>query len=476
MPPKIATLLFVIGIIGLFRLNRDREAQTSKALWVPVIWMSIACSRAISQWLSAFGFAEGTSIDSPDQYLEGSPLDRNVYIGLLLIGLIVLLKRGRRVGPILRANAPILLFLFYCAVSFVWSDFPDVTFKRWIKALGDVVMVMIVLTDPQPISAIKRLLARAGFVMVPLSVLFIKYYPDLGRFFNSFSWTINYTGVTTFKNLLGMICLVLGIGAVWCLLQGLRQRNGERPTGPLIAQAVLLLMMLWLFWMAGSMTSLACFLMATGLIAATNLSFVRRKPWVVHVLVAAIITVSFSALFLNAGGDLLQTVGRDPTLTGRTEIWSLVLGMTRNPMVGTGFESFWLGERLEKIWSVYWWHPNEAHNGYLELYLNLGWIGVTLFAIVLITGYRNVIRAFRRDPDLGSLGVAYFVVAVAYNFTESATKAFNPVWITFLMSIVALPSEPISEDPPPVGSTDSFAESKPEADHMVSVRLRQQNA
>ena len=75
-------------------------------------------------------------------------------------------------------NAPILLFFSYCAVSILWSDYPDVALRRWIKALGDLVMVMIILTDPEPLAALKRFLARTGFLLVPVSVLLIKYYPD----------------------------------------------------------------------------------------------------------------------------------------------------------------------------------------------------------------------------------------------------------------------------------------------------------
>ena len=66
-------------------------------------------------------------------------------------------------------------------VSLLWSDFPDVAFKRWTKALGDLVMVLVVLSDREPISAVKRLFSRTEFLLIPLSVLLIKYYPTLGR-------------------------------------------------------------------------------------------------------------------------------------------------------------------------------------------------------------------------------------------------------------------------------------------------------
>ena len=86
-------------------------------------------------------------------------------------------------------------------------------------------------------------------------------------------------------------------------------------------------------------------------------------------------------------------MGRNPTLTDRTEVWSVILNQAGNPWVGTGFESFWLGPRLDRIWSIYSWHPGEAHNGYIEIYLNLGWTGLVLLAVVIATGYRTVIAA-----------------------------------------------------------------------------------
>jgi len=248
-----------------------------------------------------------------------------------------------------------------------------------------------------------------------------------------------YIGVTTGKNLLGMICLISVLAAEWRFFQSFPGRGCQTRVGPLVANGVLLAMGLWLFWLANSMTSLSCFLLASGVMAATRLRAVIRRPWLVHVLVLAVVCVSASALFLSLGGGVLETMGRDPTLTGRTGVWKLVLNMTRNPVFGAGFESFWLGPRLEKIWSVYWWHPNEAHNGYIEVFLNLGWVGVTLFAVLLIASYLNVFDAFRRDPEMGRLRLAYFVVAVVFNFTEAAMKMLDPVWILFLMAVIVVP-------------------------------------
>jgi len=442
MPPQIATVVFVLGILGLFWLDRDREARTSKALWIPVLWLLINGSRSVSQWMES-----GPIVDSPERYVEGRPLDAFVFGTLLAAGLIVLVGRRQQVWLLLRANGPILLFFSYCALSTLWSDYPFVAFKRWTKAVGDVVMVLIVLTDPDRLSALKRLLARAAFLLVPVSVLFIKFYPDLGRSYNQWTWLPMYSGVTTGKNMLGMACLVFGLGSVWRFFQAFRAGEGSRRAGPLIAHGIILAMVVWLLWIANSMTSLSCFIMAGGLIAITSLVRLARKPATVHLLVAALVSVSFSALFLDVGGGALETMGRDSTLTGRTEIWSTVLRVAENPLLGTGFESFWLPGRIQRLWDVFGLHIQEAHNGYLEVYLNLGWCGVTLLAILIVTGYRNVFVAFRRDPDAGVLRLAFFVAGVVYSFAEAGFRAMSPIWIVFLLATTAVPEPSVLNAP-----------------------------
>jgi exopolysaccharide production protein ExoQ len=437
MPAQLATLLFAIGIAGLFVLDRDRKGRTSLALWLPVIWLTIAGSRMASQWLAAIGSGINTKY-SADQIRDGNPFDRVFLTGLMVIGIIVLISRGRKVANLLRANGALILFFVYCGVSALWSDYGDISFKRWIKALGDLTMVLIVLTDLDPSAAVRHLLSRVGFLLLPASILLSKYYTALGRGFGEGGEAL-YTGVTTSKNELGGICLLFGLGAVWRLCRHFRSGASREGKGPLIANGVLCLMVLWIFVKAQTMTALACFLMASTILLVSCFPALYRRRWLIHGMVAAMLLVSLSALFLGVGSSLLTTMGKDPTLTGRTAVWDLVLSLAANPLVGTGFESFWLGPRLDKIWSVYWWHPNEAHNGYIEVYLNLGWIGLCLLGILMVKGYRTVMSGMRRDPDSTGLRLAFFVVAVAYNFTESAVRILHPVWIIFLLATITVP-------------------------------------
>ena len=408
--------------------------RTSVALWVSVVWVLLATTKPIYDWLQI------TPQASVDQNLEGSPVERFIFTMVLAIGIMVLAGRREKVLALWRMNGPILLFFTYCLLSVFWSDYPGVAFKRWIKALGDVVMVTIILTDRAQFGAVKRFLACLGFLLVPSSVLLIKYYPNLGRTFSPLDGTDRITGVATDKNMLGAICLLVGLAAVCRVLQLFRDRQpAVDRRRVLIVSGVILAMVAWLLAKANSMTSVACFGLAGGLMVASSFRLLTRKRFLVHVLLASAVAAAAFALFLDAGGGLVTQLGRDPSLTGRTEIWSEVIEIADNSLFGAGFESFWLGPRLDLLWSKHWWHPNEAHNGYIEIFLNLGWLGVCLLAVLIITGYRNVIRALRRDPEAGRLKLAYFTVGVIFSFTEAGFRTMSPVWVCFLLATIAVP-------------------------------------
>lgn len=469
MPPSIAAAVFVIVILGLFLLDRDPEVRTSPGLWVPFIWLFINSSRAVSTWMG-----QSSTVSAVDEYVDGSPFDRAVFLTLLIVGLIVLLRRGPQVTKLLWANAPIILFFAFCLASIFWSDYTFIAFKRWSKAIGDIVMVLIVFTDRDPEAALKRLVLRVGYVLVPLSVLFIKYYPELGRSLNQWSWNYMYSGVSTTKNGLGTTCLVCGLVPLWRFFTVYRDKEQAHRAGKMLAYAAMVAMVLWLFVTADSMTSLSCFLMAGGLIMVTNIRAFDGKPWVAHFLIFVMLSLSLFALFFDTGGNLVGSLGRDATMTGRTVIWQAVLSVSGSPLVGTGFESFWMGDRLQRVWDLTAKGIQEAHNGYLEVYLNLGWLGIGLLAVVVASGYRNAVAVYRRNPDAGRIRLAFIAVALVYNFTEAGFRMMDPVWIAFLLAAFAVPIAPVPEPTPSpeFEIADHLSRSKPRVNSLVAAPVR----
>ena len=434
MNPSVAGLIYTCGIAGLFYLGRGKPGCTSKALWLPVIYLWIIGSRPISAWL-------GVTPQGGNVQVDGSPLDAFVS-GLLLLGaIIVLVRRGRRARTLVISSWSILIYFFYCLISTGWAYYPDIALKKWVRSLGDLAMVLVIVTDPQPVLALRRLSSRLGFLLLPASVLFIKYYRNLGVAYAPDGQLLN-TGVATDKNLLGLMVLLISLGTLWNLWWLITNRNEPNRGRLLVAQGTLLAFGFQLFGMADCSTALACFILGTGLMFATNLRSIRARPVRVHLLCSAIIVAGGVALLFGGTADVAQALGRKSTLSGRTEIWAAVIPAVSNPVIGDGFESFWIGPDVQKVWHSLssWWSPkglNEAHDGYIEVYANLGWIGVCLISLILIGGYRRAISAFRKNSHLGSLMLVYIIVAAVYSITEAGFRLCGPMWLFLLLAITS---------------------------------------
>ena len=85
------------------------------------------------------------------------------------------------------------------------------------------------------------------------------------------------------------------------------------------------------------------------------------------------------------------------------------------------------------MWSRHWWKPTQAHNGYLELYLNLGLVGLVVLFGLLVSTYNNVRRELLVDFDYGRFRFAFLVLVIVYNVTEATFKSVDLVWFVFLL-------------------------------------------
>lgn len=429
---SVGLLLCCVAVAGLFYLDRDKSVRTSKGLWVPVLWFWIIGSRPVSEWWSG-----GRTIQTLSQQLDGSPTDRAFFFLVLLMGIVVLFRRRARAATLLSGNGPIFIYFAYCLVSVIWSPFPDVALKRWSKAIGDLVMAFVVVTDINPIGALKRLLTRTAFLLLPFSVYLTKY-SEMGRGYTPDGAPMN-TGVTTNKNTLGVVTLVLLLGAFWRFVTVFREADENRRR-LLLSQGGILAIGVVVLLQSDSATSLACFGLGSMLILMTSFKAIQRRPASVHVMLA-VAALGAVALVFGDQSAAAGALGRDTTLTGRTDIWKAVIPAVPNALLGAGFESFWIAPDTKPAMersglSEYMAGVNSAHNGFIEVYANLGWIGVGLIVLVLAGAYRRACAAFRRSPQVAGLLLAYVVVAPAYGVTEAGFRMLGPLWIFLVLAAV----------------------------------------
>jgi exopolysaccharide production protein ExoQ len=432
LPPALALWLTLAFILFLFRREFRAKTNVSGALWIPVIWLLITGSRSVSQWLT-LGQVGITSLE------EGSPLDAAVYLALIVAGWIVLQQRGVNLSTFARYNGWLLAFLIYTLISIVWSDFPFIAFKRWIKVLGHPIMALVVLTDPDPVEAVKRVLKRVAYVLIPLSICFVKYFPQYSRGYDEWTGQAYNAGVATTKNELGCLCLILGIFFFWNTLQALKIKNPKARRNELVLNVGFFVLNWWLLSEASSATSLVTMLLGIAVLWVVARPFIDKRHVGLY-LIAALIVFAALEPFFEIYENIVKALGRNLTLTTRTDLWSAVLHIQDNPIFGMGFESFWLGKRLDMLWKHFNFHPIQAHNGYIEIYLNLGWIGIVLVIGQFLGTFQKIQRELIKRFEFGRLRLAFLLSIILYNYTEAAFAATSFVWTMFFLIAVDYPS------------------------------------
>ena len=435
MNPLIAAIIYLGFVAYLLRRDFRERPNVTSALWIPSAWLFIMCSRPVSTWLGMAGLPgmRGTLED-------GSPVDAAVFALLIFLGFRVLVRRRIDMQDILRNNPTLTLFLLYCLLSILWSDFQFVAFKRWIKILGHPIMALVLLTEPNREEAMMRMIRRCGFILMPVSVLFIKYFPDWGRGYDKWTGAQGFMGITLDKNALGYDCFIVGLVFFWQFLKVLKWEKGRARRDELILNGIFLAMTGWLMSMAQSSTAMVAWLVAMAGVWVLGFKFVNPRRLGFY-LVALVAVIGVLQLTIDVYGRFLHILGKDPTLTDRTLIWKAVLEIPNNPVIGTGFESFWLGERLQTLWAQFWFEPNQAHNGYLETYLNLGWIGLIMMLALIFAAYGKGVKDIVRNGKVtwGRFRVGFLVGFVLYNWTEATFKAIHPVWFVFYIIAMDYP-------------------------------------
>jgi len=181
----------------MLRLDRKQSPEVTFAFWIPTIWFLVVSSKPVALWFQS----TGATIE------EGNPLDRLFLIVILCLGLAMLIKRKFNWSDIIKENIWLLILLSYMLFSCLWTDAPFISFKRWTRELITIVMVFVMISEPQPWKSLESLLRRTIYILIPFSYLLINYFPEYGRLYLHHSGDLMWIGATLHKNSLAMLCV-----------------------------------------------------------------------------------------------------------------------------------------------------------------------------------------------------------------------------------------------------------------------------
>jgi len=380
--------------------------------------------------------------------VQGDPVMQGLWLGIYVITFILLFMRWKKAVRTVKQNKLLLLLVGLAFISLLWSVSPLVTLRRSLALLGSTAFGIYLASSYEWRNLVKMLVIAFGLGAV-LSLGFVLLLPSYGvqhDIYYSGAWR----GIYIHKNTLGSM---MTLAAITWLLYFFSDTKGR------ISSLVFLGISMELLFLSRSKTSLIMFVFLSLPLLAYYYSIGNRRKILPAVL--AILLIGSSAFLLIKQPDMLKAVSGlvspkntialhlpeklnsahlpevDPTFTGRTVLWQSVWGMIQQrPWLGYGYSAFWLGWNWPSglVWGSVQWEPPNAHNGFLDLWLQLGLLGVVIFTVpFLITILKTFILIWKKKGIFALFPLSFLLIMLLNNLSETFILLQNNIfWILYV--------------------------------------------
>ncbi|MUG96871.1 O-antigen ligase family protein [Scytonema sp. UIC 10036] len=357
-----------------------------------------------------------------------------LFAGVYLVTLLLILAQRRGFMYVMKKDIWIWLTIAIATASVLWTIAPEITIRRAILLIGTT-LFGVYLSLRYTLREQLELLSWALGIVVLSSIVFAIALPTYGLMtFQDFgSHEGSWRGVLTHKNLLGRIAVLSSI-VFLCVA---------------LAQPILSRGYKWFPWI-GYVLSIALIILSTSKTAAIVFVVMTAvmplyRTWrnhytqLVPVSIFALLVVGSAAILLFDNLDFVASlVGRELTLTGRTDIWNAMLDLIwERPWFGYGLNAVWRdwdNEATAYLWRTLGWECTYGHNGFMDLWIELGLFGVFCFLVSYITIYLRAVKWLQITKTIEGLWpLMYLTFLLIYNISESTLLATNSIfWILYV--------------------------------------------
>jgi len=251
-----------------------------------------------------------------------------------------------------------------------------------------------------------------------------------------------YTGVTTQKNMLGVLVLVSALFLLWDHLEFSGKIKSMSDKLARTSRILILLQCWYLLFLLNSVTSLVSAMVGSVLLLLMGRPSFRQRPARMEAVGLSVVAILvLTDWMFNIKEKVLEAFGRDMTLTTRTDIWAIVGDYQDNPLGGQGFDTFWAGRRLEEL-ADKTFGIIQAHNGYIETYLNGGLIGISLLVVLLLASYIRIRKKLVLGKREDCVRLTILLTALLHNYEEATYLKRGILWFVTLFAIMQYRAQP----------------------------------
>ncbi|HYD72660.1 MAG TPA: O-antigen ligase family protein [Candidatus Binatia bacterium] len=398
------------------------HAPTAAAAPTRLRWEPLAAALCLAQFSEPFFSAVAQS-----QGLTEPPGYARVFFMPVYAFLAWAAWRGRAEAWFAARATPLLMCLLALAfVSTLWSIDGGATLRRsvWLALTMGFGLYLAWRYEWRELVGV---VGGAFVVLIAGSLALGLLAPGIGRM--TFEHPGAWSGLWTHKNTLGGI---MALGVAVCASAAIVEPRRKLWIAAALGAFALVIL-------STSKTALMASMLGLAVVAAGMLMRRGPVPTIIVCSSALAVIILGAAIVLLAPDLVVAALGRDLTLTGRTDIWEASARFVQaQPWLGYGYYAFWLPENGPAYWvrQAVQWQVASAHSSWLELALGLGRVGVVLFALQLVATLRRGAGAIF-DANAGLWAPAFLAAFALYTLSESHALQANNLFWTIYVAVAA---------------------------------------
>ena len=358
----------------------------------------------------------------------------NAAITLLLFAIVpaLLFPWAKSVVEIFRRDGVFVALAVWPILSCLWSQLPTVSLEWAPVAALEVVFAFYLYRRFSYVRQM-QLLLLLGWICLVCSIFLSLFLPNYG--IDHTDPAAAWRGMYSHKNLCSMTTAFLLPAAFYAPAPGVLSK---------ILRVAYVCLSAGLIVMTQSATGkivLVCF--CAYVIATKVASRLPSKERTIALIAGSVIALAMVAVGFTASEQILLSLGKDPTLTGRTEIWRAIMpSIMKHPFLGYGYRAFWRGYEGESANTSFatHWAVTSAHNAYLEVWIGLGAVGVALVVYSLLRAIRDAFVCLQgeKSPYLGWCASIVFLTLITSADEGVLLNPNSLMWILYILACVGL--------------------------------------
>ena len=370
--------------------------------------------------LFATGAGQAFIVDRGASDSGGEPLIQALFGFLYLLVILFTIKHRSAALKLILTERWLAALCIWALMSVAWSVEPGESLRRALALIGTTLAGLYIASRYEPREQLKAMAWVLGLGAIASAAVIVAV-SSVG---------ITQDGMQGIYNLKNSLGRVMSLGAFCFALLALSERRHR------MVRILMFLLCFTLLILSKSATAVVVTMLMFALLPLRKLLYLRPRQLLAATAILLPLMAAAAFWIVESSEDILQAMGRNPSLSGRIPLWQLVLKeIAERPIRGYGFTAFWnswAGERVSD--TVKWdYAVPHAHNGFLEVWLGLGFVGLALILINLSRSFILALRAARNHREIEySWPLLLVLFTVLYNLTENSLLAVNAIpWIAY---------------------------------------------